>query len=879
VTHRNHTRWGGAYRVRVLLKAALVAVLVLWTATADARGRRGSRDGNFPWSDVPVTIHVQGVGVIELPALILDEKEELYLPVLDLFEFLKIRCTASDDFDTVQGSFLPAIPSYTIDYNNGVIWIGRQPIYLKSGDAVRLEDGLYLRAPLFEKVFGLRADFNFRSLTVNLTSRTELPVIRETRLAEGRTQLAAGPSALRVDTAIQPTFRAFSFGAADWMMTVVQRPKEALDVRGTLAMGFTTLGGETMVSLNWGKYDGMAPNRQFYLWRWVDNSNKLVRQVQLGKIFTPVTSSIFAPVVGVQVTNTPTRPRQAFSTYRLAAHTQPFWTVELYVNGALVEYKKADSAGFYVFDVPLTYGVSDVRLRFYGLHGEEQVRDEIITVPFAFLPKGELEYSVNAGVLADSTRARFGRAGAAYGITSAITAGGGVEYLSRVESGPVMPYLNASARLGTRLLVGGEWGYSVRTRTSLTYRSARNLLLEITNTQYTPGQTAILTNYRFERRAMLTVPLRMNRVSLFSRFSYNLLGLPGTTMRTGEWMMTGNVAGALLNMTTFTSLAPESRPVLYTNMAVAFRCPRGVLLTPQVQYDYVRGGLMSAKCLVEKLVFQRGFITASYEQNFVNNLRIFGFGLRYDFRFGQVGHTALVGREGHGFVTMARGGLTYDPQSRHLNATHRTTVGRAGIVVVPFLDFNANGKQDADEPRAAGFRFRGTGGRIEEDARDTVIRIYDLEPYTQYILHPDASGFENIAWTIKPKAISAAVVPNQMTRVDVPVQVQCEISGTVYTSDERGRRRGRSRIVVFLQNESGQTIARTLSEQDGYYSFQGLAPGVYRAVVEEEQMRKLGMTATPEKQEVRLLRKTEGDAVGGVNFCLRAVADKKAECP
>ena len=71
----------------------------------------------------------------------------------------------------------------------------------------------------------------------------------------------------------------------------------------------------------------------------------------------------------------------------------------------------------------------------------------------------------------------------------------------------------------------------------------------------------------------------------------------------------------------------------------------------------------------------------------------------------------------------------------------------------------------------------------------------------------------------------------------------------------------------------------SISEEDGFFSFLGLPPGKYTAAIEATQMEKLGVTATPEKQEVRIIRKLEGDMVGGVNFCLRAIEEKGAECP
>jgi hypothetical protein len=56
------------------------------------------------------------------------------------------------------------------------------------------------------------------------------------------------------------------------------------------------------------------------------------------------------------------------------------------MNNSLVDYAKAPTAGFYTFQVPLVYGNSLVKLRFYGPWGEELSREQNIQIPFNFLP-------------------------------------------------------------------------------------------------------------------------------------------------------------------------------------------------------------------------------------------------------------------------------------------------------------------------------------------------------------------------------------------------------------------------------------------------------------------------------------------------------------
>ena len=148
--------------------------------------------------------------------------------------------------------------------------------------------------------------------------------------------------------------------------------------------------------------------------------------------------------------------------------------VELYVNNVLVNYTKADASGFFTFDVPLVYGNSSIKLRFYGPWGEEKTREQNVSIPFNFLPLHQFEYTASAGVVDDDQKSKLARLNLNYGLGTHITVGGGVEYLSTVTSGKTMPFVTASVRLGSNLLVSGEHDYGVRSKGVVTYRLPSN---------------------------------------------------------------------------------------------------------------------------------------------------------------------------------------------------------------------------------------------------------------------------------------------------------------------------------------------------------------------------------------------------------------------
>ena len=402
------------------------------------------------YDEIPVYLDVPRLGGSDMIAVI--KGESLFLPITDLFDFLKIKNTPENDLISVSGFFIHPDAKFFISRRENLITYQDKTFNLETGDLIRTESNLYLKSSYFGKIFGLDCSFNFRSLTVTVNSQLELPLIREMRLEEMRNNLTRLKGEVVADTTIGRTYPLFQMGMADWSVTAAEEINGKSDARLTLGLGAIIAGGEATASLYYNSIEPLSEKQQQYLWRYVNNDFKPVKQVMLGKIATQATSTLYDPVIGVQFTNTPTTYRRSFGTYMLSDRTEPGWIVELYVNNVLVDYVKADASGFFKFEVPLVYGNSIVHLKFFGPWGEERTREQNINIPFNFLPENTFEYKVSAGIVEDSLFSRFSRASLNYGVSRRLTVGTGIEYLSSVSSGPSMPYISASWSVLNNLL-------------------------------------------------------------------------------------------------------------------------------------------------------------------------------------------------------------------------------------------------------------------------------------------------------------------------------------------------------------------------------------------------------------------------------------------
>ena len=818
------------------------------------------------YDEITVFLNIQKVGGVDIPAVIIDET--VFLPIVDIFSILKIKNTPSVQLDSVTGFFINQQATYFIDKRNNRITYQGKIYVLKSEDMIKTETNLYLRSPFFGQIFGLDCSFSFRSLSVLLNTKIELPITREMRLEQMRSNISRLKGEVKTDTTIERKYPIFHFGVADWSVISTQQLQGRIDARVNLALGTVIAGGEANILLNFNNNSSFSEKQQQYIWKFVNNERKIFRQVLAGKIYTQVTSSIYDPIVGIQFTNTPTTYRRSFGSYSLSDITEPNWTVELYVNNVLIDFMKADASGFYKFEVPLVYGNSAVKLKFYGPWGEERTKEENISIPFNFLPPKELEYTVSAGMVEDTLKSRFSRATFNYGISRRITFGGGVEYLSSVNSGNVMPFISGSVRLLSGLLVTGEYTYAVRAKGILSYRLPSNLQFELNYTKYEKGQKAIIYNYLEERKATISIPIKGKNFAAYSRLSLNQIVLPNLKNTNAEMLWSGSVFGVSTNFTTYGLFTDLSKPYLYSNLSLSFRLPMRISVTPQVQYEYNSNKFISARANIEKPLFKKGFFNMSYEQNFRSNTRSIELGFRYDLSFAQTGFSVRNTNDQTAMVESARGSLLYNSKTRYLGANSRTSVGKGVITIFPFLDINGNGRRDTGEPKASGLQVRINGGTIIRNDRDTTISIFDLIPYTSYILELDKNSFDNISWQMKFVSLKVMIDPNQFKIIEVPISVMGEATGNVYLGQ-----RGQGRILVCFYRSNQTLAARTLTESDGYYSYLGLTPGNYTVRIDPEQLKKLQMVSSPEVRSITFSNSSEGDIVDGLDFKLKLIKE------
>lgn len=818
--------------------------------------------------EVLVLLQVKHIGNIQLPSIICGE--DVYLSVTDLFDFLKVRNIPEQDFSSVQGYFISRENDFSIDEANLELTYRNKTVSLKSEDIIRTRTRLFLKPEYFEEFFGLRSSFTFYDLTVKLESETELPSIKEARRKQMQANIRQVYHEYLADSTIERNHPFFQFGKANWAINTTQNPRLPAQNRLNLSLGGLLAGGEFSGIFNYSTNQELSSRNQFYRWRYVNNESRFLRQVTLGKINNNSIATIFNPVIGVQLTNAPTYVRKSFGTYVLSDYTEPDWTVELYINNVLVDYITADASGFFSFDVPLIYGSNAVELRYFGPWGEERISQQDFSIPFNFLPSNEFEYSLSSGVVEDGKNSVFTQARFNYGISRDLSVGGGVEYFSSLDNNPIIPFLNTSLRLPYNILVSGEYSHQVGYRGILNYTSPSNVRLELNYSKYDKTQDAVRFSYTEERKAVVSVPLKFRKFSGLSRFSYRQNILQQHQYSNAEWLLSGNLFGLNLNLTTTAFFNPVADPFISSRISTSVKFSYGIVFVPQLTYEYSGNGLTSVQGQLKKQMFEKAHLQVSYSRNFNYDQFYLQIGFTYELLFSRIGLFSSSNKNQTSFSQSAAGSLSFDPAASYLKFNNTPDLGRGDLKFEPFLDLNDNQKRDKNEPLVEGMVIRSIGGGIREKSKDGTILFSGMEPYIVHHFILNTSNLNRIAWRVENETYNISVNPNQLKLIEIPVSVMGEVAGFVY--DPNG---GIGGIQINIFNEKEALVVSILSESDGYFSFLGLKSGNYSAQPDGSQMKGLEMIEIP-PIGFNLNNGQDGDIVDDLEFLLAETEELQA---
>ena len=856
-------------RLLFVLKFLALALLCLLSYSTALHAQEITNDNKdeppFEYDEVSMLFMVENYGNFYLDVIYTTDGV-LYINISDLFQAVGIPAFYGQKGDSLGGFVDKETQRYVFDYTKKQLKYINKTINLQK-DLYKINGMLYLEASDFADIFGINLKFNLRSLTIILKSNFELPVIKQQRLDKMRSNISKIKGDIIVDTILLRKYHILKLGTIDWSMVSNQIWSGKTDNRFSLGFGSELLCGEIKVSANYSSQFKFDTRQLSYLWSWVDNTQKIITQAQVGKISGQAISVLGAPMIGVVVRNTPTTVRKARGFYTINSNTEPNWTVELYINNVLVDYTKADASGAYSFKVPLVYGNSTLKLKFYGLMGEERTEERILNMPYTIMPTKKFEYGLTLAVLQDTSWNRFGKFDCNYGVARFLSIGAGLEYSSSIGSGIFIPFGTITLQPYSQMLLNIEYDHGVKTKGILNFTFLKRASIMLDYTKYVKGQQAIITTALEERKVNLSLPLRIKKIPFITKIEYFQTVFESFNNNSGSFMLSLNYKKLSINSSTQFNWANLQSIYINSNLSLSYNLMKGLNIRVSSIFNLTQSQISSCKIEVEKSI-PIGYITANYERNILFKGNTANISFKFDLPFVKTNITASYNNGAVITSEGVQGSMALGSGNYYVHTNNSSSVGKGGISLYPFLDLNNNGKFDAGEHFIKLSSVKVQGGKVLFREKDSIIRIPDLNPFISYIVEFNDNDLDNIAWRFKNKIYSILVDPNQFKKVYVPIVAVGDVSGTAYMN-KNNTLKGIGRILIkFYKKGSDKVLAETLSESDGYINNVGLMPGDYVAQVDAKQLQVLDYSCDPPFREFTIKAVVDGDMVDGIDFVL-----------
>jgi len=860
------------YRLSIFIKTMIMGIIAYKSVLNVAKTQESfNKIDELLFEEIPVLVLIEGYGQFYSNAIYSNADSKLFLNVEEIFKNILLPCKSSPDGTILFGFLENENKKYTINSVSSEVIVEKRVIKTQ-GKMLTDMGSIYLESEIFYEAFGISITFNFRSLTIILKSNFELPIIKQRRLEKLRNNISKIKNEFIPDTLIERNYNLFKFGNFDWAVSTHQSLTHTSGFNNLrLGLGTELLFGETNFSINHYSNQVFDNSKINYNWRWVDNSKKAIKQVNLGKLSTSSITELNSFLVGATVRNSSTSVRNANGYFTIKDNTEPNWLVELYINGILTDFIKADASGFYLFNVPLMYGYNTVNLRFYGPMGEERFEEKIINLPYTIMPKGEFEYCLISGFNENNPDNKFYKFETNYGLNKFFTLNTGIEYYTATQSQPFIPYVNITVLPFNKITVNTEYAHTVRTKSILNWYFSKDFLAEIEVIDYHKNQKVINTNMDSERKLKLSKSNKISNISLLSRVDFNQFIYKNLDYNQLILTLSSYYRQISFNLSNQTNWVNAKKYNL-SDIAISYRFNKGLIFKTSVQFLSNEQRISFLKFLLEKR-HKKTYYSLSYEKNIMNRANFLNFSFSYELPFARLNSSTTKNKDNFDFVASMQGGIAFDCGKKKAISSRNNTVGKGGISLNPFLDLNRNGVYDTNEHLIFVQEIKANGGNINFDSKDSIIRITELNPFTYFNFEMNNNSLDNIAWKFKYNKHSVLIDPNQFKKITIPIIPLGEVNGFV-SYEENGANRGLSKILINIYDKKSLKLIRNItSEPDGYFNYLGLEDGDYIALIDSIQLQRLKLNVDIPLIEFTILPLEQGDIVDNVNFKLSSIRE------
>jgi hypothetical protein len=752
---------------------------------------------------------------------------------------------------------------------NGVL----QRTPFNPASAIVVRDGVvFVESRALAYWLGIRIDVAWSELKVTASGERVLPAQQRAVRAASRyiTPFATVPSVS--GTPIRTPITMLDGAVLEYALSLpVEAPFH--DPAYSIGVGASLLGGSLEGLL--ASTGTTQQNRAS--WNGVWRDQRWLTQLRIGDV--PATGPWPGLMRGVSVSNAPfVRPlRYGEATY--GALLGRGWEVESYLGGRLVGVDSTGADGRFSFRAPVQYGSNPVDFVAYGPEGRELRFSQLFQVfPQDFLPEKRVEYGASLGACESHRICRStGNADVRVGISSRLSLQGGLQYLDSDSAGRTgRAYLGASVVPTNDIFVQAQTLLGARTQLAARWQPSIDQSLSFSTVWLddAPVTRAITTQSGRERYSVsyFVRPARAPSGMYFTGDASRSLSAGGSqnALRAGlgvQWHASQLLPYVQRMRTEFGGTTTDDRTAVGVNY----------FLMPPAGWSAALGQLLVYGTL-ERSNRSEQLVSFTAVRPITSMTRIevggrWASGASSLFTIRVLSDLPTTREISSAFVSDGRmtgthfvsGSVIAEPRAGRFAFTPGPAIQRAGVTGRVFLDANVNGRfDDGDTPIAGALVRAGSVYALTDSAGH--YRIWDLPPFEPVAIAIDVGSLDSPLWSSDVQRAVLIPTPNHLQNYDVVVVPGGVAEGTV--TDERGGAHPIAGVRVQLREVGGARVREKPPIYDGGFSFLGVKPGRWTAVIAAEDQKLLRASATAVPFEVRAIE--NGDRVLGLQLRVRA---------
>ncbi|WP_394221896.1 hypothetical protein [Alteromonas gracilis] len=577
--------------------------------------------------------------------------------------------------------------------------------------------------------------------------------------------------------------------------------------------------------------------------------------------------------LGAVIHNNDSLGRGNFSKTTIEEFILPGWRVQLFRNGQFIDERFSDDENKVLFeDVDTFFGTNHFELKLFGPEGQYETRNQIVDVGRDQIQKNKIDFSFGVsdnqyrlldGKISDNGLGKAALARAGVGLTDTTSLSGTYQrlWLSDIPQNYYTGAINTQLP-GSSLHISltkqennghaSFIGWNGRTNQGIAFNFSSRYLDDFTSQRYTENslvksETSMRVNGQLDLFGRLGWNANLSYLTFKKTSDSARLGLNMNNNFLGGTFSGGIVVGNNV-------IEPLTGRLYYSKQIEGWQISSAWDFTPSDSFDTEN---FYVALRWPYLQSQHRETRVQYRANGDKKLEIHH-QHNWSFDFINVGFGGAFGEGGDWSINLTlTGNLNYNPYSKTLNFNRASSPVAGRVDAFAFLDSNRNSLYDPDEMPLESVRFQGNANwRNEYTNGEGKARLITLR--NSQTVSIDATSLPDLYMIPADKNVEVITHSGGINRVNFPVHTVSDVEGNVFLMSDT-QSRGAPRVLLNVVDESGESIASTFTESDGYFYVSQLPPGKYKLKIDEEYLLRNALTI--DSSTLSFVAPLEGDAI------------------